>query len=198
MTRLKVSLRQEAYLRRMELWDTPAGFDEPLAALSACHRRIEKQLATLTRLQKHLALHVCDHDALTAAAGILRYFREAAPNHHADEETDLFPRVLRAAQATADHARAFELVSRLLVEHRDMERHWDRVREGLEALKQDEIGSLELDLCRDFARAYASHIEREDKLLLPLAGRVLATEALQAVGNAMARRRGLPTPFAAA
>jgi uncharacterized protein involved in response to NO len=30
----------------MNLWDTPAGFDEPLAALSACHRRIEKQMAT--------------------------------------------------------------------------------------------------------------------------------------------------------
>ncbi len=179
----------------MELWNTPAGFDEPLAALSACHRRIEKQLATLIRLQKHLTRHVCDDEAIAAAAGILRYFLEAAPNHHADEEADLFPRVLRAAQATADHAHAYELVSHLLVEHRDMAILWSRVREALEKLKPGEAGNLDMELCKTLTRDYASHIEREDSQLLPLAARILAPGELEAVGNAMARRRGLPLPF---
>lgn len=179
----------------MELWNTPAGFDEPLKALSACHRRIEKQLTTLSRLQKHLTRHVCDDEAIAAAAGILRYFLEAAPNHHADEEIDLIPRVLRAAQATADHALAFELVSHLLVEHRDMELLWGRVREALEKLKAGEIGVLDLDLCKSFARDYATHIDREDKQLFPLAARVLAPRELEELGNAMAERRGLPLPF---
>jgi hemerythrin-like domain-containing protein len=179
----------------MELWNTPAGFDEPLAALSACHRRIEKQLATLARLQKHLTRNVCDEESITAAAGILRYFLDAAPNHHADEESDLFPRLLRAAQATTDHALAYELVSRLLVEHRDMELIWARVREELEKLKPGEIGVLDLELCKNFARDYASHIDREDNQLLPLANRVLTSKELEALGNAMAKRRGLDLPF---
>ena len=179
----------------MELWNTPAGFDEPLEALSACHRRIEKQLATLARLQKHLSRHVCDDQAIAAAAGILRYFLDAAPNHHADEEFDLFPRLLRAAQATADHALAFELVSHLLVEHRDMEMLWGGVREALEKLKPGEPGILDLELCKNFARDYASHIDREDNQLLPLAARILKTNDLEALGNAMAKRRGLALPF---
>jgi hemerythrin-like domain-containing protein len=179
----------------MELWNTPAGFDEPLEALSACHRRIEKQLATLSQLQKHLTRHVCDDEAITSANGILRYFREAAPNHHADEESDLFPRLLRAAQATADHALAFELVSHLLVEHRDMELCWSRVREELEKLRPGEIGRIDFELCKDFTRDYASHIDREDNRLLPLARRVLTLKELEALGNAMAKRRGLDLPF---
>ena len=195
LTFLKVLPRRRGYFAQMELWNTPAGFDEPLTALSACHRRIEKQLATLSRLQKHLTRHVCDDEAVTAAGGILRYFLEAAPNHHADEESDLFPRVLRAAQATADHARAFELVSRLLVEHRDMEALWERLREALASLTPGEIGKLDLDLCKDFAREYAGHIDREDNQLLPLATRVLKPDELEALGNAMAKRRGLPLPF---
>ena len=179
----------------MELWNTPAGFDEPLAALSACHRRIEKQLATLSRLQKHLTRHACDGEAITAAAGILRYFLDAAPNHHADEEADLFPRLLRTAQATADRAQAYELVSHLLVEHRDMEMLWERIREDLEKLKPGEMGILDPHICKNFARDYASHIDREDKLLLPLAAKVLKASDLEALGNAMATRRGLPLPF---
>ncbi|MBL0123950.1 MAG: hemerythrin domain-containing protein [Betaproteobacteria bacterium] len=179
----------------MELRNTPAGFDEPLAALFACHRRIEKQLATLSQLQKHLTRHVCDEEAISTATGILRYFLEAAANHHADEESDLFPRLLRAAQATADHALAYELVSHLLVEHRDMELRWSRVREELEKLKPGEIGSLDLELCKEFTRDYASHIDREDNQLLPLAKRVLTPKELEALGNAMAKRRGLDLPF---
>ena len=179
----------------MEIWNTPAGFDEPLAALSACHRRIEKQLATLSRLQKYLTEHICDNDAIAAAAGILRYFIEAAPHHHGDEESDLFPRVLRAAHATSDHAQAFELVSRLLVEHREMETLWGCVRDKLEELKLGEIGSVDAILCGNFIREYACHIEREDGQLLPLAARVLNADELEALGNAMAWRRGLPLPF---
>ena len=175
----------------MELWNTPAEFDEPLEALSACHRRIEKQLATLSQLQKHLTRHVCDDEAITAASAILRCFLETAPNHHADEETDLFPRLLRAAQATADHALAFELVSRLLMEHREMELRWNRVRKELEQLKPGEIGKLDFALCKDLTREYASHIDREDNHLLPLAKRVLTAKEIEALGNAMAARRGL-------
>ena len=178
----------------MNLRETPAGFDKPLAALSSCHRRIEKQMATLARLQKHVANCGFDHEARTAAAGILRYFIEAVPYHHADEEADLFPKVLRAAEASADRACAFELVAHLLVDHRNMEEVWEKLRKALLALESGEKTELDSQLCEDFARIHSSHIEREDRQLFPLAGRLLGKADLVSLGNAMAQRRGLPPP----
>ena len=75
---------------------TAPSFDDPLGMMAACHRRIERQLATLSRLQRHLPENGCDADARAAARGILRYFDAAAPNHHADEEESLFPRLEQA------------------------------------------------------------------------------------------------------
>ena len=178
----------------MNLWDTPAGFDQPLAALSACHRRIEKQMATLSRLQKHVARNGFDDEARVAATAILRYFIDAAPHHHADEEQDLFPKVLRAAEALSDRARAFDLVSHLLVDHRDMEQAWAQVREALEGLQSGEKATLDVRLCKDFTRIYSSHVDREDNQLFPLAARLLGKADLESLGKAMAARRGLPPP----
>lgn len=178
----------------MNLWDTPAGFDEPLAALSACHRRIEKQMSTLTRLQAHIGRSGFDDDARVAAAAILRYFITAAPHHHADEEVDLFPKLLRTAEAISDRARAFELVSHLLVDHREMEALWALVREALEGLQSGEKTGLDSLLCKDFVRIYSNHIETEDNELFPLAARLFSKADLETLGIAMARRRGLPPP----
>ena len=79
------------------LFPTPAapGFDDPLGMLVACHRRIERELATLARLQRHLPEHGCDDDARAAARAILKYFDGAAPNHHADEEDERVPALAR-------------------------------------------------------------------------------------------------------
>jgi len=73
------------------LVDPPAGFDEPLEMLLACHRRIEKQLETLKRLRTHLATEGVDPEASAAAQSVLRYFGKSAADHHHDEEQDVFP-----------------------------------------------------------------------------------------------------------
>jgi hemerythrin-like domain-containing protein len=81
-------------MRRAErtiLFDALAGFDDPLEMLLGCHRRIEKQLETLKRLCTHVEARGVDAEASTAAQAVLRYFQSAAPNHHHDEELDLFP-----------------------------------------------------------------------------------------------------------
>jgi len=76
---------------RPSLFDLPASFDDPLEMLLACHRRIERQLQTLERLQVHLEVNGVDAEASAAAQAILRYFTRSAENHHEDEEKDLFP-----------------------------------------------------------------------------------------------------------
>ncbi len=51
----------------LSLFDTPAGFDDPLEMLVGCHRRVEKQLQTLKRLREHLQSRGVDAEATSAA-----------------------------------------------------------------------------------------------------------------------------------
>ena len=79
-------------MRRAErtiLFDAPPGFDDPLEMLLGCHRRIEKQLETLKRLRAHVEARGVDAEASSAAESVLKYFQQAAANHHEDEEKDL-------------------------------------------------------------------------------------------------------------
>src|SRR5690348_7525687 len=65
-------------------------FSNPTGLLSDCHRRIEMFLGSLEAVAKtiHRPLTEETAQALTLA---LRYFRQAAPKHTADEEESLFP-----------------------------------------------------------------------------------------------------------
>ena len=122
--RARAGLTERPAVRLDLLADHAApAFDDPLGVLSACHRRIERQLATLARLQRHLPEHGCDHDARAAARGILRYFDTAAVNHHADEEESLFPRLLRHAGAAAA-----PLLADLAADHQRLAGEWRHLR----------------------------------------------------------------------
>mgnify|MGYP003704987797 CR=1 FL=1 len=70
------------------LFTAAPGFDQPLAVLKHCHDRIRKQLATLDKLLPHLQQYGADQQAQEAAQAVLRYFMQAAPLHHEDEEHD--------------------------------------------------------------------------------------------------------------
>ena len=66
---------------------TARNFTDPTGLLSDCHRRVEMFLGMLAAVAK---VTVETSQALESA---LRYFREAAPKHTADEEESLFPRL---------------------------------------------------------------------------------------------------------
>jgi hemerythrin-like domain-containing protein len=165
--------------------DAAPGFDDPLGMLKACHRRIERQLATLDRLRRHLPDHGCDADARAAATGILRYFDTAAPHHHADEEESLFPRLLAAAPA------AGPLVARLEAEHGVLAERVARLRPALAALAAGHPAELPEDRVNAAAAAYTAHIAAEETELLPLAQKALDAAALATIGAEMAARRGV-------
>lgn len=161
-------------------------FDDPLGMLRACHRRIERQLATLGRLERHLPGHVADDDARSAARAIMRYFDTAAVHHHADEEDTLFPRLLAQCRSEIE-----PVVTSLERDHAVLEAHWRRIREPLVAIAAGEAGTLPKGEVERITAAYNAHIEREERELLPVAERVLDSAALRACGEEMARRRGL-------
>ena len=162
------------------------GFDDPLGMLRACHRRIEKQLATLERLQRHLPEHGHDDDARHAARAILRYFDTAAVNHHADEERSIFPRLARAAVTDA-HAQA--VMNELQREHRLLDVQWARLRPLLAGIAAGQRANLSPRDVLELREAYARHIAVEEDVLIPIAEATLDDQALLEIGEEMASRR---------
>jgi hemerythrin-like domain-containing protein len=161
-------------------------FADPVRLLSECHRRVEMFLAVLVK---------CGEGAQPGAppppelANALRYFREAAPKHTADEEESLFPRL-------AGRPEAAEAMRGLEADHADAApRHAlvDRIGETWIA-----EGSISPETLREFRAAvaelatmYRRHIEIEDQELFPLAQRVLSPQEKHQVGREMASRRHL-------
>lgn len=162
------------------------GFDDPLGMLVACHRRIEREIATLARLQRHLPEFGCDDDARAAARAILKYFDGPAPNHHADEEESVFPRLRELARH-----HAADLVADLELDHQALAATWRRLRPLLAGISVGVRANLSPKDVDEIGDLYASHIEREERLLIPLAARWLDPAMLRKIGEEMAARRAV-------
>jgi hemerythrin-like domain-containing protein len=167
-----------------------AGFNAPLAMLSACHTRIVDQCATLQRLVPHLVRHGADADARTAAANVIRYFDTAAPLHHDDEEIDLFPALIES-MAGSDAVCLHEMTAALAAEHRELEARWARIRGLLTRVVAGVAVELDGDAIKSWVDLYAGHIEREERELLPMAARLLSDDELDHISRAMRKRRGV-------
>lgn len=161
--------------------------DEPLEMLEACHDRIEAQLQTLERLLNYLPGHGADPQARQAAQAILRYFDLAGPNHHEDEERDLFPAL--AALAGGESATVDALIRDLLTDHVGMASALDAVRRQLAPIAAGTGAALEPEAVRLLTSRYRSHIEKENRELLPLARRLLTPADVETLSQAMTARR---------
>ena len=167
-----------------------AGFEQPFEMLQACHERVERMLRLLRRLRTHLQTVGCDEQARQAAVDVMRYFDQAAPAHHEDEERHVFP----ALRAAGLHG---ETVDRLQREHAEMAELWPRVRELLLRVTEgpwlpftpDEDGVME-----QYASTYEWHLAAENELVFPTAARQLDAAAQVAMGEEMAARRGVVRP----
>lgn len=161
----------------MNLFPSPsAGFDDPLEVLDACHDRVRRFTGLAVRIAERLQAGGADDEAREAARSVMRYFDEAGPNHHRDEQEDLLPILM---------AHAPDVAARVHADHRALEMLWAEVRQKLES------SSLDVPLAQAFAHAYRAHIAFEESALLPLARRVLDEAALEKLGRSMAARRGV-------
>ena len=183
-------------LERTALFDTPAGFDEPLEMLTGCHRRIERQLETLKRLRAHVEARGIDAEATTAAQSILKYFGEAASNHLDDEEEDLFPMIERRINDAGEALRFRAFRESLEADHRKLESAWARLRKPLESIADGRTRSLPAEDVHAYVEAYAHHIAAEEKTLKEFVDRWLDDGDRQMLGRAMAARRGVQAPRA--
>src|SRR5688572_30670201 len=90
-------------------------FAQPLELLSDCHRRVERFLPALIIVSQQCKGGPLNPLQRTELETALRYFREAAPKHTADEEESLFPRM--GALGTEEVKLALERISSLESEH---------------------------------------------------------------------------------
>jgi iron-sulfur cluster repair protein YtfE (RIC family) len=87
----------------VQIGATTHSFSDPTALLSDCHRRIEMFLGSLEKVGAHIQ-HPLSNETRAALESALRYFREAAPKHTADEEQSVFPRLRHCRDSEVETA----------------------------------------------------------------------------------------------
>jgi len=166
-------------------------FSEPTGLLSDCHRRIEMFLASLERVAASTERPLNSESQLALGAA-LRYFREAAPKHTADEEESLFPRLRQMNHPELQAAiRSLEPLEQ---DHRRADAlHAEVDRLGRAYLER---GVLSAEESRRFQQAiltlidiYKEHIRIEDEDVFPVAGKVLTPADKAAIAGEMTARR---------
>lgn len=168
-------------------------FSDPTGLLSDCHRRIEMFLGSLRRVGEVIGSPLTD-EARAALDSALRYFKEAAPKHTADEEESLFPRLRQIPSAEID--RALSTLGSLENDHRKADAlHGEVHTLGLQCLEQGHLSVAEADRFRHAVNAlgsiYGEHIRIEDDVVFPAAKRALSGAQKSEIANEMASRREL-------
>lgn len=175
----------------VQIGESSASFADPTRLLSDCHRRIEMFLRVLLRVAEK-ADHPLDSETRVSLETALRYFREAAPKHTADEEESLFPRLRRFEDTAAKLA--LSRLDLLETDHRNVAPLHEEVEKlGMQYL---ETGLLQSSQVKEFreainklGRIYSQHITVEDDVVFPLAAKLLSAADKRAVGSEMANRR---------
>lgn len=148
-------------------------------------------LGTLVRLSEFNGREL-DDEARAALEASLKYFREAAPKHTADEEESLFPRMRRMKRVEVEEA--IRKLDPLEKEHRRADVLHAEVNEvGNRWVSQGRLDAsdaqrLQADVA-ELAGIYKDHIRIEDEIVFPVAGRLLPVVEKAAIAREMEGRR---------
>lgn len=167
-------------------------YSDPIGLLTDCHRRIERFLAALAQIASEDAGRELSTDRRASMDTALRYFREAAPKHTADEEETLFPRLRACGRPEIDAM--LERVQSLEHDHdRADVAHQEIDRLGQAwlaagALPPEDAARL-TQLLDELVLLYRDHIALEEGAVFPQASAVLGESDRKAMGEEMAARR---------
>jgi len=168
----------------------PNGTPSPRAALGLCHRCIAGMLGRLEALAAELAVPAPgapDAGLVDRARTLVAEIDEAFRVHMDDEEADIFPALLAACDSPARRAQAFELVSQLLIEHRELAELWHALRIPLLALGGGVAVAFPGETAADFLGRLRAHLEREEGELADLMGVIDASRS-QTIAVSIAHR----------
>jgi len=158
-------------------------FNDPLGLLKACHLRMLGFCNLLEKMQKHIRVNGIDTDVKQSAQKIHRYFSTAGAFHHKDEEQDLFPLLIGSSPALTT------IIHSLEQDHNKLDEHWEKLSPLLATPSSIEKDETFNQYITDFCEAYRTHIDTEEKNLLPMAQHVLNKEQLHQLGKNMKERR---------
>jgi hemerythrin-like domain-containing protein len=169
----------------------PVDHEAPLNTFSQCHAGILSQLDALARLP---ALVEAGAQARSVAASTLAMFQQRIFEHHAEEEAELFPAVLRSAHPGAERDRVHGLIERLTSEHRTLETLWKRVEPAINATAKGKPAEVDADVVAELVRAYGIHARLEEEEFLPLSHIILGRDGnhMAALGLALHMRHWQP------
>ena len=171
----------------------PVNYEAPLNAFSQCHAGILAQLDALAGLP---VLVEAAARARSVAESTLAMFQHGIFEHHAEEEAELFPAVLRSAHPGAERDRGQGIVERLTSEHRTLEALWKRVEPALNATGKGKYAEVDVDVVAELARSYGMHARFEEEELLPLSDIILGRDGnhMAALGLALHMRHSQRPP----
>jgi hemerythrin-like domain-containing protein len=153
------------------------GEASPLNEFSQCHTGILAQLDKLADFAEQVA--AAERCRQTATA-LLALFSRGVLEHHAEEESELFPAVLRSALPAESEA-VREQAERLTREHRVIESLWKRIEGAVGAVAKGKHAQIDDDVVRELVRLYRTHATFEEEEFLPLSAGILGRN-----GNHMA------------
>lgn len=151
---------------------------DPLETFSHCHAGI---LGGLDALGELPALAAAAQRARQSAQRLLDLFDHAVLAHHADEESELFPAVVRSALPGPERHHVEVMVEMLVAEHRLVESHWKRIRPAVKKIARGAEAELDPADVAVLVNAYVAHAGAEEQRFLPLSQQILGRN-----GNHMA------------
>ena len=144
--------------------------EQPIEKFSACHIGIKAHLQELSELPRLLEQA---ERARAVAELALRLLDETVLEHHADEETVLFPAVQRGAQPGEEADRVAVIIARLIDEHRNVERSWKALHRTVKDAAHGKLAHLDAEAVNALVACYFQHANFEERVFLPLAEKIL-------------------------
>ena len=164
-------------------------FREPVDYLFADHVRQRALCRLLTAVSARDAV-----GADTPLEATLAFLETDHPDHMADEDEELFPRL---REQCAGNKELLRLLDDLEVEHRREIALGQHIVDALRRMTADAGKPVTEDLRTSidtFVADVMNHLAVEDARVLPLARTSLSDADLEEMGRAMARRRGVDYP----
>ena len=169
--------------------------EQPIEKFSACHAGIKAHLQELSELPRLL-------DQAKRARAVadlpLRLLDQTVAEHHADEESALFPSVQRSAQPGEEADRVAAIIARLTEEHRNVERSWKALHRTVKDAADGKPAHLDPEAVNELVAGYCQHASFEEQVFLPLAESILGRDDnhMAALGMSLHMRQAkVPSPY---
>ena len=114
--------------------------------------------------------------------------------HHAEEESELFPAVLASAARGVERDKVQAIVDELTAEHRQVEAAWSTLEPKLKAVAKGRGAEVDGAEVTALVQTYQAHARYEEEIFLPLSQAILGRNSnhLAALGMSMHMRHAMP------